>query len=498
MCLREPLVDHVQDRRHLGHARQCGRGREDVVQQVDPERDGRPRVGASARRARASRGSAPPPGRASRGRHPASARLRPRARRRASARGLGRARAARDESPRIELAAARLAGNEVEQVEPDPQRHQRPYASSTWRSELSSERRTALRPNQLAVRSRSPNPASLTWRIVAARSSGSARRRDEAVLAFLDELGRGVVRARDDDARSRPATPPRRRRGRSPRAPTAAAGTARARVTARIDARWRRRTPAPRRRRSSPARRSAAAAAGAIGTVAEDLAREARGATPAPARAAGAIARTRFSGMWRPAKTTTRLRLRDRRLERPGVELPARAIKLAARTPRRAAGARGAGEAEGLLADADAAPLHPPADLARATAEVVVPVGARPDLVPVDDEPKPRGGGARRRRRAGRSTGTSRCARRRSGAPWRGRWRSTPDAEDERRQQPAAAVRVELHPRADRHDVDARRRRDPPRAATAAASDTSPRGPPARAARRGCGTSARRHRSCTG
>ena len=76
MRLGEALVDHVEDRRHLRHARQDGRGGEEV-RPVARRASGRlRRAGSSARRARAWRGCAPGRGRGRSRRGPPMARLR--------------------------------------------------------------------------------------------------------------------------------------------------------------------------------------------------------------------------------------------------------------------------------------------------------------------------------------------------------------------------------------------------------------------------------------
>ena len=73
-------------------------------------------------------------------------------------------------------------------------------------------------------------------------------------------------------------------------------------------------------------------------------------------------------------------------------------------------------KAERPLRDAQAERLYGVADPAADSPEVLDPVVARPDLVPVDHEPEAAAGAASRRPPAARSTGTRRCGRRRSGA----------------------------------------------------------------------------------
>ena len=125
------------------------------------------------------------------------------------------------------------------------------------------------------------------------------------------------------------------------------------------------RSPAPRRRRRARARAIAASTAVALGAVAEDLAAQLRDALARRSASAGTSAGTRFSGMWRPANTTSGSAARgSARLERPGVlalehrQLAAHA--LVAQAPRRAAREKqnarcGHAQAERLDGPADAA-----------------------------------------------------------------------------------------------------------------------------------------------
>ena len=159
-----------------------------------------------------------------------------------------------------------------------------------------------------------------------------------------------------------------------------------------------------------------------------------------------------------------------------------------------------AAEAEGALGYGDTCALDEPADVAGHGAQVLAPVGARPQLVPVDDEPigpspaPGRGRGEQREvwERGGvhRVVLVPRCA---------------PDAAAPRRRTGAEARCC-----AGRRACTADRRRTPrrpappwgrqaaPRAATAAGSDRSPRVRRSPTPRRASGTTARRPRRCEG
>src|SRR5439155_14020725 len=182
---REALVDHVVDRRHLRHARERRRGVERVVQQVDPGATGRPWEKRLLGR------HAPHPAARSHGQPDDGDIARPRL---FQQRGVGLAAdeerqpeiGARPyqgggESADIRLAPAGLAGNEVEHVQADVQTH-RPYTRRTVSSELSNDSRSRLRRNHSAVERRSSGPAACTRRIASASSSGSA---DSATTPFL-------------------------------------------------------------------------------------------------------------------------------------------------------------------------------------------------------------------------------------------------------------------------------------------------------------------------
>ena len=372
------------------------------------------------------------------------------------------------------------------------------------RASASSDSRRALRANQSRGRARAaPRPPSCTRTIAAARSSGAARRGDEAVDAVLDQLGRGVVRVAHDDARraargrlddDQPVALAARRQHHAERARAASRSTSLGVDEAR----------APRRRRSSPCAAIAASTAARSGPSPKIAPRSSGTARARSARSPARRAGARFSGMWRPANTTTRLGRRAARRRRASPAYsPSSTVDLAAQRPRRAAAPRcrrAKQNARWRHAQAQRAARRQPTRAADA-AEVLAPVRARPDLVPVDDE---RGSGAarrsQRRRRAARSTGTRRCGRRRSGG------RGAAGARARRRRTRAAAAirrlpsaRVERHPRPGRDDAHAGAV-----AALAAAvplaqrqvGDLVARRPPA--ARRGCGTSARRRRRCTG
>ena len=159
-----------------------------------------------------------------------------------------------------------------------------------------------------------------------------------------------------------------------------------------------------------------------------------------------------------------------------------------------------AAEAEGALGYGDTCALDEPADVAGHRAQVLAPVGARPQLVPVDDEaigPSPAPGGGRGEQREVRERGgvhrvvlRPRCA---------------PDDAAPRRRTGAEARRC-----AGRRACTADRRRTPrrpaprwgrqaaPRAATAAGSDRSPHVRRSPTPRQASGTTARRPRRCEG
>ena len=242
------------------------------------------------------------------------------------------------------------------------------------------------------------------------RPSGD-RRGDEAVHAVLDELGRGVVGAGDDDARGARSTPPRRRRGRSPRAATAARGRAPRRAPARPA------RPARSRGRRRPPRGPRARRGGAPRAV-RGRRRGSRSGGPgirSRARAiAGTSAGTRFSGMCRPAKTTVGGSAAGTSEPGPPAYWP-RSTVSSPRKPssrRRRSCSREKQNARWGMRRHSCCTRQPtaPPD----AAEVLAPVLPRPDLVPVDDEAVARAGGAARRPRAARSTETRPCVPRRS------------------------------------------------------------------------------------
>ena len=142
--------------------------------------------------------------------------------------------------------------------------------------------------------------------IASARSSGEADVGDDAVDAVLDELDRGVVGAARRRRSACPARRPRRRPSRSPRGCGGSSRHERAPQRAPRPRAWSTKPgrgddaaqPARRRSRARPAPRSGPSpktTPAQLGSAA--LARERdRGRRPRGAR---------FSGMWRPAKTTT-------------------------------------------------------------------------------------------------------------------------------------------------------------------------------------------------
>ena len=310
--LREPLVDHVVDRRHLRDAGERRRRVERVVQEVDA---------SSARGAWEERLL---------GQHPSRA---------AAARpGRGRARRRRPMAPRA--ATERPRAGEQRQLESRPASssagtRRRTYVSpppvspgtrwrtlSPTRSVYAARRRVedglerALERQPLAVAAEplgrrlaaARGPASCTRTIAVGEVLRLGRGATTPFSPSLDELAAALSGRRRRSSAS-PARRPRRRRGRSPRGATERGGRARAAVSPRPPratkpgrrplrrARSLRSAAAPRRARARRRRSSPAAPAAA------------RGPAPWPGTTAG----TCFSGMWRPAKTTSgsaaRLRL---------------------------------------------------------------------------------------------------------------------------------------------------------------------------------------------
>ena len=109
-------------------------------------------------------------------------------------------------------------------------------------------------------------------------------------------------------------------------------------------------------------------------------------------------------------------RFGDQRLLRLdlGAQQTAKYRHLAARALRRSLAACSSDRQKARLMHAGAAMLHRDPDPSRG-AEVAAPVLARPDLEPVDDQRVAARAGEPAPRPAARSTGTTRCARRRSG-----------------------------------------------------------------------------------
>ncbi len=148
-----------------------------------------------------------------------------------------------------------------------------------------------------------------------------------------------------------------------------------------------------------------------------------RAAAATPATTAGA----RFSGIMRPANTTTGSAARATRgLQRAGVlalEHGHLAAQPLLRAGARRAGARSRRRCWGTRAQArcTACPIASPDP-----AEVLAPVGAAPHLVPVDDEPVAPERPQQRRPPAARSRGRRRCARPHSGGRGAAGARSTP------------------------------------------------------------------------
>ena len=252
------------------------------------------------------------------------------------------------------------------------------------------------RANQRSVDSRSAAPPSWTRTIASARSSGAAESATKPLTPSSTSSTAALSGPRDDDARRPRARPPRRRPSRSPRGARAAAGTS-ARRSARLDSRGvdepgrlddALAAPASSIARSAPAPRS--------GPSPKITPRELRRRARARARPRGGTARRGFSGMWRPAKTTSGsacVGLGRRRAAR------VLALEHASTSPRRPSSRSRsrvqAREAEGALAARARTRAAPPADAPADRPEVLAPVVAAPHLVPVDDEPEaPRSGRA--------------------------------------------------------------------------------------------------------
>ena len=128
--------------------------------------------------------------------------------------------------------------------------------------------------------------------------------------------------------------------------------------------------------------------------------------------------------MCRPAKTTTgSAGARCRRLGGPSYS-PSSTVSSPLRPSSRESSARTAARSRTRAAGPAGRAAGPPADPAAEPAEVLAPVAARPELVPVDDD-RYRNRPHATRRRAARSTETRRCGRRRT-PPCRRRCASTP------------------------------------------------------------------------
>ena len=273
-----------------------------------------------------------------------------------------------------------------------------------------------------------------------------------------------------------------------------------ARRSARVDRVAARRSPGARTASSSPrARDRAPRPSRARGRRRRSRPRSS-GHRSRAAATAGTSAGARFSGMWRPAKTTTgSAGCGSGGVGRPAYSPSSTVDRRRARPPRAAARAcsrekQNARWGTRTQASWTAQPIAP-----AGRAEVLAPVVARPHLVPVDDEPVAAHAGGPGRRRAARSTGTTRCGRRRSG----GRGAAGATARPRRRRAAGTIRRLPRRRRgscAGRPSRRARRRSS----AVAAAIPLAQRqvrhlvAVARRGARRGCGTSARRRRPCTG
>ena len=281
-------------------------------------------------------------------------------------------------------------------------------------------------------------------------------RRDEAVDALLDELDRRVVRARARRRSARRPPPPRPRSARSPRG--ARAAPCRARGAASRSTSSASTKPGASIALSSPSRADRGQHRRALRPVAEDhaaqLGQRRRG--PGDRGHERAARASPGCGGRRTRRAARRLGLAAARAA-PAYS-PSSTVDLAAQPARPQAVAVQPREAERALRDAHAQRLDRVADRAAEPAEVLAPVLAAPDLVPVHDEPVAAEPAQRPRPPAARSTGTRRCGRRRSGARGAAGAQSTPAPNTSggrmrRRPRPG----VERHARPDRHRPARRR-----------------------------------------
>ena len=281
------------------------------------------------------------------------------------------------------------------------------------------------------------------------------RRRDEAVDALLDQLGRGVVGVGDHHARragrarlddDEPVALAARGQHHAERAPQRG-----------VDPRVRRRSPGP--RRVGQPELATAQHAPALGPVAVDLGPQLRAAaaTPAPAPAPGRASPgcggpRRRRGSSRHKARPERQRRRPR--TRPRAPSPRRA------RPPRAAARRAAARSRTPAGGGARTPAGPASRPSRRRGR-----GSRASTraSTARASRRPAGSRAERRRnppRAGRSRGTRRCGRRRSGGRGPRRCASTPSPNTSGgpiRRRPERGV--ERQPRPAAHDADARHAR---------------------------------------
>ena len=167
--------------------------------------------------------------------------------------------------------------------------------------------------------------------------------------------------------------------------------------------------------RSTVLRRSRVEHRLALGPVAEELRRAAPGSARWPRRLAATPRGARFSGIMRPANTTSGSAGRTTGASSDPAYSPSSTVTSPRRPSsrrRRACSAEKQNARWGRRAHRRCTrdPIAPPM-----RAEVLAPVAPAPDLVPVDHQPIAARAAARRRPPAARSRGRRRCAPRRSG-----------------------------------------------------------------------------------
>ena len=278
------------------------------------------------------------------------------------------------------------------------------------REPLGVARRTSARCSR-ATQARRRAPARSRRR----SSAGRRSRRHVAVDALLDQLDRGVVLARDDDARGRRARPPRRRPGRSPRAARSSSMHIAPRERL-LDVARRRRSRARRAAARRRARRSPSSTAARSGPSPKSSPRSPRSVRPRWQRPRPPAARASRGSAGRRTRRRGSVALAPARARSEPAYSPSSTVS----SPRRPLLAQARGvqlrEAERPLGHARAQQLNEPPDRPAEPPKILAPVLTAPHLVPVDHQREARPAGGRRRPRAARSRETTRCARRHSGA----------------------------------------------------------------------------------